>query len=290
MQYLGHLLTPDGIRPNPDRVAAVRDYPAPTSVKGVRQFLGLASYYRRFVKNFARIAQPLHNLTQKGTPFHWSRECGEAFLLLKQRLTESQILMYPDFNRDFILETDASAMGLGVVLSQRAEDGKVHPVAYASRSLSPQEKRYAITELETLAVVWSVSHFHAYLYGHDVYVFTDHSAVKAVLETPSPSGKHARWWSKLFGSSVKRVQITYREGRENTNADALSRCPVGGETADTSVPDVQVAQIQTAGDITELLQKPPSVSDTAVHYSQEQEKDPEILELSKFLSQGQCTW
>ena len=122
VQYLGHLLTPDGIRPNPDRVAAVRDYPAPTSVKGVRQFLGLASYYRRFVKNFARIAQPLHNLTQKGTPFHWSRECGEAFLLLKQRLTESQILMYPDFNRDFILETDASAMGLGAVLSQRAED------------------------------------------------------------------------------------------------------------------------------------------------------------------------
>ena len=287
VQYLGHLLTPDGIRPNPDCVAAVRDYSAPTSVKGVRQFLGLASYYRRFVKNFSRIAQPLHNLTQKGAPFHWSPECGEAFLLLKQRLIESPILMYPDFNRDFILETDASAMGLGAVLSQRAKDGKVHPVAYASRSLSPQEKRYAITELETLAVVWAVSHFHAYLYGHDVHVFTDHSAVKAVLETPSPSGKHARWWSKLFDSSVRNVQITYQAGQENANADALSRCPVGGETADTSVPDVQVAQIQTARDITELLQIPPSVSDTAVHYSQEQEKDPEILELRNFLSQGQ---
>ena len=201
VQYLGHLLTPDGIRPNPDRVAAVRDYSAPTSVKEARQFLG-------------------HNY-------------------------------------------------------------------YASRSLSPQGKRYAITELETLAVVWSVSHFHAYLYGHDVHVFTDHSAVKAILETPSPSGKHARWWSKLFGSGVRNVQITYRAGRENANADALSRCPVGGETADTSVPDVQVAQIQTAGDITELLQIPPSVSDTAVHYSQEQEKDPEILGLTNFLSQGQ---
>ena len=287
VQYLGHLLTPDGIRPNPDRVAAVRDYSATTSVKGVRQFLGLASYYRRFVKNFARIAQPLHNLTQKGAPFHWSPECEEAFLLLKQRLIESPILMYPDFNRDFILKTDASAVGLGVVLSQRAEDGKVHPVAYASRSLSPQEKRYAITELETLAVVWAVSHFHAYLYGHDVHVFTDHSAVKAVLETPSPSGKHGRWWSKLFGSGVRNIQITYRAGRENANADALSRCPVGGETSDTSVPDVQVAQIQTHTDIAELLETPPSVSDTAAHYSQEQEKDHEILELRQFLSQGQ---
>ena len=119
------------------------------------------------------------------------------------------------------------------------------------------------------------------------HVFTDHSAVKAVLETPSLSGKHARRWSKLYGSGVRNVQITYRAGRENANAAALSCCPVGGETADTSVPDVQVAQIKTAGDITELLQKPTSVSDTAVHYSQEQEKDPEIIELSKFLSQGQ---
>ena len=159
-------------------------------------------------------------------------------------MIESPILTYPDFERDFILETDASAMGLGAVLSQRAEDGRVHPVAYASCSLSPQEKH-----LDTLTVVWAVSHFRAYLYGHNVHVFTDHSAVKAILETLSPSGKHARWWSKLFGSGVRNVQIMYRAGRENSNTDALSRCPVGGETVDTSVPDVQVAQIQTAGDI-----------------------------------------
>ena len=95
VQYLGHLLTPDGIRPNPDRVAAVKDYPALRSVKEVRQFLGLASYYRRFVKDFARIAQPLHSLTQKGTPFCWSPACEGAFLQLKQRLIESPVLVYP---------------------------------------------------------------------------------------------------------------------------------------------------------------------------------------------------
>ena len=290
VQYLGHLLTPDGIRPNPDRVAAVKDYPALRSVKEVRQFLGLASYYRRFVKDFARIAQPLHSLTQKGTPFCWSPACEGAFLQLKQRLIESPVLVYPDFGKDFILETDASALGLGAVLSQRADDGRLHPVAYASRSLSPQEKRYAITELETLAVVWSVSHFHAYLYGHDVQVFTDHSAVKAVLETPSPSGKHARWWSKIFGSGVKSIQITYRAGRENANADALSRCPVGGETLVTSVPEVQIAQVQsTSRDIVELLQSPPvdSVPDSTANYSHEQGKDPEILELRQFLLRGE---
>ena len=136
----------------------------------------------------------------------------------------------------------------------------------------------------------SVSHFHAYLYGHDVQVFTDHSAVKAVLETPSPSGKHARWWSKIFGSGVKSIQITYRAGEENANADALSRCPVGGDTLVTSVPEVKIAQVQSASrDIVELLQSPPvdSVPDSAANYSHEQGKDAEILELRQFLLRGE---
>ena len=134
-----------------------------------------------------------------------------------------------------------------------------------------------------------MSHFHAYLYGHDVHVFTDHSVVKAVLETPSPSGKHAWWWSKIFGSGLRNIHIIYRVGRENANADALLRCPVGGDYSHSSVPDVQVAQVQIGGDIPELLQKPPlaSGSGTTTQYSQEQEKDPELLELRQFLSQCQ---
>ena len=113
--------------------------------------------------------------------------------------------------------------GLGAVLSQLQDDKRLHPIAYASRSLSSQEKKYGITELETLAVVWAIQHFHAYLYGHVVTVYTDHSAGKAVLKTPSPSGKHARWWSKVFASGVRKLDIVYRAGRENGNADALSR-------------------------------------------------------------------
>ena len=178
-------------------------------MREVRQFLGIASYYHRFIQGFAKIAQPLHALTQKGAPFEWTLLCQGAFEELKTKLTESPLLAYPDFCRSFTTETDASVKGLGAVLSQTQDDGQLHPVAYASRALSPQEKRYAITELETLAVVWAVNHFHAYLYGHDVCVFTDHSAVKAVLETPNPSGKHTRWWSKVFGSGVWSLEIVY---------------------------------------------------------------------------------
>ena len=120
-----------------------------------------------------------------------------------------------------MLETDASGVGIGAVLLQPQEDGKLHPVAYASRSLAPDECRYGITELETLAVVWAITHFHYYLYGHFVTVHTDHSAVKAVLETANPSGKHARLWTKVYGTGFRDIRIMHRAGRLNLNADAL---------------------------------------------------------------------
>ena len=133
---------------------------------------------------------------------------------------------------------DASSKGIGaMILSQQQLNSKLHPVGYASRALSQQERNYAATELETLAVVWAVSHFHAYLYGHDVVVYTDHSAVRAVLETCSANGKHARWWSKLFGAGLKSIKIVYHQGKDDPHADALSRSPV--PLSDTTSPDLQ---------------------------------------------------
>ena len=118
-------------------------------------------------------------------------------------------------------------------------------------------------------------------------VFTDHSAVKAVLETPNPSGKHARWWSQTFGSGIKNLQIIYRDGKENSNADALSRCPVGGDHMHTSVTDVQVAQVRST--VAELLQSPPvdTTPDTSKHFSLEQGRDPESVEMRQYLSHGE---
>ena len=218
VEYLGHVITPQGISPNNNRISAMRNFPAPSTVKEVRQFIGLASYYRRFIGSFAKVSQPLHSLTQKDVVFQWSSECQQAFQQLKDALVNA----HPNFCKAFTLETDASIKGLGAVLSQLQDDSHLHPVAYASRSLSATENRYGITELETLAVVWAISHFHAYLYGNDVTVYTDHSAVKAVLETPSPSAKHACWWSQVYASGVRNVNIIYRSGRENVNADVLS--------------------------------------------------------------------
>ena len=181
----------------------------------------------------------------------WSQECNRVFEELKERLSTAPVLVYPDFERGFVLETDASVQGIGAVLSQRKEDQRLHPIAYASRALSPAEQRYGIIELETLAVVWSISHFHHYLYGNSVTVFTDHTAVKAVLETANPTAKHARWWTRVYGRGVKSVKIVYRPSRENTNAHALSRHPLlPAPVVGVAEDEVQVSRVSAyRGDV-----------------------------------------
>ena len=163
------------------------------------------------------------------------------------------------FDVDFILETDASIHGLGAILSQLQTDGKLHPVAYASQALNKAEKNYSITELKTLAVVWASSHFHSYLYGNTVIVLTDHSAVRAVLESPNPISKHTRWWTKLYGRGVKKVVIRYWAGRENVGADAFSwspqdpppQCGIGQDES-------QVAIVRSDQDIYTILEANPA--------------------------------
>ena len=167
VEYLGHILTPGGLKTNPKLAQSLADFPIPKSVKEVRQFLGLCSYYRRFIHQFASISQPLNMLTRKNVTPAWTEDCQKSF----------------------------SILGLGAVLSQLQQDGFCHPVAYTSRSLAAAERNFGITELETLAIVWAMSHFCSYLYSQDITVYTDHSAVKAILNAPSPTGKHARWWT-----------------------------------------------------------------------------------------------
>ena len=134
-------------------------------LKQVRSFLGLASYYRRFIPSFSVFAGPLYALTKKDAVFLWSESCADAFAQLKTLLTRAPILAFPDFSSSFRLETDASGLGLGAILSQQQEDGTVRPIAYASRTLQQHERNYAPTELEALGVVWAVRHFRQYLYA-----------------------------------------------------------------------------------------------------------------------------
>lgn len=287
VEFLGHIITSSGLRPNPKQVAAVQDFPRPQTVHQLRQYLGLTSYYRRFIGKFAKIAAPLYYLTKKEVKWEWSKECQIAFETLKRRLVQAPVLVYPDFEQKFILETDASLNGLGAVLSQ-VKEGLLHPVSYASRSLSSPEKNYSITELETLAVVWAIQHYRAYLYGHEVMVMTDHSAVKAILETPSPSGKHARWWLKVFGSGVKHVEIKYRPGKENVKADSLSRNPVLPAEGEEDM-DVQVAQVQSDSQlqITDLLTMTPTPATNSIcEFHLEQKKDIKVKELYDYVARG----
>ena len=185
------------------------------------------------MQDFSRIAQPLHALTRKDVPFIWYVKCQEAIDSLKTLLTDSTVLAFPDFQLVFTLETDASKLGLGAILSQNQPDGSQQPIAYASHSLQSHKQNYGITELEALGVVWAIKHFCPYLYGHRCTVITDHEALKSLLNTPQPSGKLARW---VMALQVLDLTIEYRTGRKNEKADSLSRHPVSGENSEGSDP------------------------------------------------------
>ena len=291
VEYLGHIVTPNGFKPNHRNMEAVKNFPVPTTLKELRQFLGLTSHYRRFVKGYSSLAQPLYALTRKDAPYHWTAECESAFNHLKCCLITAPVFVYPDFDRDFVLETDASILGLGAILSQVQDDDRLHPLAYASRSLSKSEKNYPVTELETLAVVWGVTHFRYYLYGHGVTVYTDHAAVKAVLGTPNLTGKHARWWSKVHGSGIGRLEIVHRAGRENCHADALSRQPnLPAPEEEDEALEVQVAKIASnkiPNNIVDLLDKPPTnITDNSDTYGSQQEADSELSPIILYLRDG----
>ena len=192
------------------------------------------------------MANVLHALTKKEVPFLWTPDCQAAFENLKDLLTSAPILAYPDFSKPFVLETDASISGLGAVLSQRQEEGSTRPIAYASRSLLKHEQNYGITELEGLGVVWAVKHFRPYLYGHFCEVYTDHEALKSLLNTPQPSGKLARWGMAIQELNLK---ILHRSGRANANADALSRSPLPlADTDQVNSPDAVVGALTVEGD------------------------------------------
>lgn len=194
--------------------------PLPQHVlKQLRGFLGLCSYYRKFIRNFAEIASPLHALTKKGQRFLWSEECEERFQTLKSKLMTAPALAYPNFSQMFILDTDASNTAIGAVLSQTIR-GEEHPAAYASLTLSSSEKKYSITRRELLAVVTFIKNFRHYLYGRKFLLRTDHGSLRWLYNFKSPEGQVARWLEVL---GTYDFQIETRPGRVHANADALSR-------------------------------------------------------------------
>ena len=184
--------------------------------------MGLASYYHRFVKNFAAIAKPLYQLTEKTARFTWTDKAQAAFEELRHHLVTAPTLTYPDYQQPFILDTDASDVGIGAILSQSQKDGSERVIAYASRTLSRPKRRYCVTRKELLAVVMFVQHFPPYLLGREFLLRTDHGSLTWLTNFKQPEGQLARWLECLQEFSF---EIVHRSGKKHTNADALSRRP-----------------------------------------------------------------
>ena len=217
--YLGHVFSAQGTSPDPEKIKTIKHYPVPTNADETRRFLGLASYYRRYIFKFSEIAAPLNQLTHKNTPFRWSSECGQSFKWLKEKLITSQILAYPQLDRNsspFVLHTDASGQGIGAVLKQQG-----HVIGYASRSLSQSEQNYSVIQKECLAIVYATKQFRHYLLGRTFQLFTDHAPLQW-LSAQKAEGMLCRWALMLQEFDFK---ISYKPGVKNTNADTLSRIP-----------------------------------------------------------------
>ena len=301
VSYLGHVVSKDGVSTDPAKISAVSEWRRPTNVKELRSFLGFASYYRRFVEGFAKLAAPLHRLVAEvsGTkkkrgsrePLErcWGEECERNFHLLKERLVTAPVLAYADFSRPFVLEIDASHLGLGAVLSQEY-DGTRKPVAYASRGLRPTERNmqnYSSMKLELLGLKWALTDkFRDYLLGQKCIVYTDNNPL-SYLNSAKLGALEQRWASQLAAFDF---EIRYRPGRVNGNADSLSRQYTTGLSLERedgmALPAALVEQLERCGPF-EATQHAVAVfpSTTKVDLGQLQERDPVVGKVFQFFSQ-----
>lgn len=243
VKYLGHIVSAEGVAPDPDKIEAVTSWPMPTNLKTLQSFLGFCGYYRRFIQGYSAIVRPLTDLTKgyaptqkrlrhipaaekvylkESEPFgdRWDKSCSDAFHQIIHCLTNAPVLAFANPQKPYILHVDASLKGLGAVLNQEYPDG-LRPVAFASRKLSSAEKNYPIHQLEFLSLKWAVvDKFHDYLYGAKFTVRTDNNPLTYVLSTAKLSAVGHRWLAAL---STYEFDVQYRPGRHNVDADLLSR-------------------------------------------------------------------
>ncbi|XP_057684821.1 uncharacterized protein LOC130911119 [Corythoichthys intestinalis] len=249
VKYLGHIVSADGVTPDPEKIEAVTTWPMPTNLKTLQSFLGFCGYYRRFIQRYAEIVRPLTELTKgyaptqkskkkapdpnkvylkESEPFgeRWNKSCTDAFHKIIHCLTHAPVLAFANPQKPYILHVDASLKGLGAVLYQEYPEG-LRPVAFASRKLSASERNYAIHQLEFLSLKWAVvDKFHDYLYGARFTVRTDNNPLTYVLSTAKLNAVGHRWLAAL---STYEFDVQYRPGRQNIDADLLSRNQVSSE-------------------------------------------------------------
>lgn len=223
LKYLGYVVDEYGLRTDPDKVSSICNFPVPKTTTQVRRLIGMIGYYRRFLKDFSKLASPITDLLhnrKKGQSIVWTPQANEAFEKIKVALTTAPILSSPDFSKKFYLMADASNFGVGCVLFQTEDGGLEHPIAYASKKLNKCQKLYTTTEKELLAVLFGIEHFRYYLEGRQFTVITDHSSLVWLHNMKNPSPRLARWILKL---SQYDFNIVHRKASGTVIADALSR-------------------------------------------------------------------
>ena len=277
VEYLGHKICQEGLQPTESKVRAIADTPEPKRVSELRSFLGLVNYYGKFLPNLATTAAPLYTLLKKNARWMWGKAQKEAFKRVKDLLQSSDLLVHFDPEELLILACDASPYGLGAVLSHRMQDGSERPIAFASRTLAPAEKKYSQLDKEALSIIFGVKRFHQYLYGRQfiihsdkplMYIFDEAKAVPLMA-----SARIQRWALTL---SAYTYTIQYKAGKDHANADGLSRLPL--EDAPTEVPK----PAETILLMGHLAASPVS----ATHIRQQTQHDSTLSKVRSFVQHG----
>ena len=219
IEYLGHVISREGLQTDPKKTKAIADWPNPRNQKEVREFLGLTNYYQKFVNQYANKAAPLNDLLRKDKEWEWGDPQEKAFRALKGALQDNPVLRIADPTRPYRMETDMSDIAIGAVLKQEADDGW-HPIAFLSRKLTDTEKRYSAYDRKLLALGYALKKWRCYLLGLEIEASTDHHTLTNLLAQKELSGRQARWADML---AEYRVNIIYKPGTQNIVADALSR-------------------------------------------------------------------
>lgn len=238
VDYLGHVINNQGLTPNPKKVDAINNAPAPRNAKELQSYLGLINFYRRFLPNLSSTLRPLHLLLTEGKRWTWQKEQEQAFCESKRLLTSAPVLVHYDSKKELLLSCDASPYGVGAVLAHIESDGRERPVAFASRRLLPAEQNYSQVDREALALVFGVSKFHQYLWGRPFTAVTDHKPLLGLLNSdrgvPSQASPRVTRWALTL--SCYQFKLIYRPGRLLGNADGLSRLPLPTNSVPDSTP------------------------------------------------------
>jgi len=308
-EYLGFLIGADGVKPNPNKVEAIKGMPAPKTVREVRSFIGMCSYYRRFVPSFSQIAEPLIALTRKYARFSWSEECQKAFDLIKERLTVAPLLAYPDTTKPYVLYTDASDSCIGACLAQVVEeDGRQEekPIYFLSHRLSDTQRRWPTIEKEAYAIHFALQKLDHYLHNAEFVIRTDHKPLKYLLGSPMKNKKIQMWALNL---SSYNCTIDYIPGPQNVLADLLSRMPEDPEKEKTSTTKEE--EVNDLNDNTlevnainsnrfdpkkfasyrppaEAVEKTQEISIARFDLKKEQEDDPELKSIRDRVREGKA--